>query len=197
MNFLAHAYLSFDRPDILVGNMISDFVKGKKKFGFTTGIQKGIALHRDIDAFTDQHPVTRSAADLFRPIYRLYSAAFTDVVYDHFLANDNSIFTESSLFDFSQQVYQTLERQYAILPPTFQGMLPYMRSQNWLSGYRQRSGIARSMEGLVRRSAYLTDPGPAFEIFEANYTQLQEFYSEFFPSLKAYAAGRLLQLDGE
>lgn len=30
MNYLAHAYLSFDEPEILVGNMISDFVKGKK-----------------------------------------------------------------------------------------------------------------------------------------------------------------------
>ena len=31
MNYLAHAYLSFNDPEILVGNMISDFVKGKKK----------------------------------------------------------------------------------------------------------------------------------------------------------------------
>jgi acyl carrier protein phosphodiesterase len=197
VNFLAHAYLSFDRPDILVGNLISDFVKGKKKFGFTTGIQKGIALHRDIDAFTDEHPVTRSAADLFRPVYRLYGPAFVDVVYDHFLANDPSIFTEDSLFDFSQQVYQTLERQYAILPEQFQGMFPYMRSQNWLFNYRHRAGTARSLEGLVRRSAYLTDSAPAFEIFESNYTRLQDLYMQFFPALKAYASGRLLQLDGE
>ena len=32
MNYLAHAYLSFNKPDILAGNIISDFVKGKKKF---------------------------------------------------------------------------------------------------------------------------------------------------------------------
>jgi len=29
MNFLAHAYLSFYNPPVLVGNMIADFVKGK------------------------------------------------------------------------------------------------------------------------------------------------------------------------
>jgi acyl carrier protein phosphodiesterase len=40
MNYLAHAYLSFNQPEILVGNMISDFVKGKKKFDFAPGIQK-------------------------------------------------------------------------------------------------------------------------------------------------------------
>ena len=197
MNFLAHAYLSFDRPDILAGNLISDFVKGKKKFDFTTGIQKGIALHRDIDTFTDHHPATKTAADIFRPVYRLYGAAFVDVVYDHFLANDPRYFTEETLFDFSQHVYRTIDKQITILPEVFQQLFPYMKSQNWLFFYRQRSGIARSFEGVVRRSAYMTDYKTAFGIFESNFTTLQDLYNQFFPQLRAYASGRLLQLDGE
>lgn len=197
MNFLAHAYLSFDRPDILVGNMISDFVKGKQKLNFTTGIQKGIALHRDIDAFTDQHAATKAAADLFRPVYRLYSAAFVDVAYDHYLANDSRYFTETSLFDFSQRVYETLDKQYDVLPPRYQQMLPYMRKQNWLFNYRNRWGISNSFEGVVRRAAYLTESKMAFELFESNFTRLQDLYNQFFPDLRAYAGGRLLELDGE
>ena len=59
MNYLAHAYLSFNDPEILVGNMISDFVKGKKKFDYPLRIQAGIMLHRIIDEFTDGHPATR------------------------------------------------------------------------------------------------------------------------------------------
>ena len=39
MNYLAHAYLSFGNEDILVGNMISDFVKGKKKYDYSITIQ--------------------------------------------------------------------------------------------------------------------------------------------------------------
>ena len=61
MNYLAHAYLSFNRPGILVGNMISDFVKGKKKYDYPPDILSGIDLHRAIDDFTDMHPVTKSA----------------------------------------------------------------------------------------------------------------------------------------
>ena len=64
MNFLAHAYLSFDHNDILVGNMISDFVKGNKKDLFSVNIQKGIVLHRAIDAFTDQHKATSSIKNI-------------------------------------------------------------------------------------------------------------------------------------
>src|SRR5579875_2561759 len=43
MNFLAHAYLSFYNPPVLVGNMIADFVKGKKSLNrFPETIQAGI-----------------------------------------------------------------------------------------------------------------------------------------------------------
>ena len=74
--------------------MISDFVKGKAKFDYPPGIQKGIHLHRLIDTFTDNHPATAMAKSFFRPQYRLYSGAFTDVVYDHFLARDEKQFEE-------------------------------------------------------------------------------------------------------
>lgn len=65
MNYLAHAYLSFGNPEILMGNMISDFVKGKTKFDYPVGIQKGIALHRMIDNFTDTHAATKEAKEFF------------------------------------------------------------------------------------------------------------------------------------
>jgi acyl carrier protein phosphodiesterase len=108
LNYLAHAYLSFNHPEILVGNMISDYVKGKKKFDYPAAIQKGITLHRAIDTFTDDHPATKKAKEVFRPHYRLYSGAFVDVVYDHFLATDDREFPGSSLLDFSEQVYKML-----------------------------------------------------------------------------------------
>ena len=91
MNYLAHAYLSFNDPEILVGNMISDFVKGKKKFDYPIRIQSGITLHRMIDTFTDEHPATKEAKEFFRAYYRLYSGAFIDVVYDHFFHINHDI----------------------------------------------------------------------------------------------------------
>ena len=65
MNYLAHSYLSFNQPEILVGNMISDFVKGKKKFTYPSDIQNGIVLHRAIDEFTDAHPATKKQKSFF------------------------------------------------------------------------------------------------------------------------------------
>ena len=119
MNLLAHAYLSFGDPEITVGNLVSDFVKGRKQYDFPERIQKGITLHRNIDTFTDTAEATRSAREIFRPAYRLYSGAITDVVYDHFLANDDNEFTASSLFQFSQQVFEILDQYQTWFPLEF------------------------------------------------------------------------------
>jgi acyl carrier protein phosphodiesterase len=187
MNYLAHAYLSFGHPQILVGNLISDFVKGKKKFDYSEGIQKGIVLHRQIDWFTDEHQATKLAKDIFRPYYRLYSGAFVDVVYDHFLANDEKEFSEESLLAFSANAYETIDPFINELPPRFSMMFPYMKMQNWLFNYRTRWGTEKSFGGLVRRAAYLEESDTAAAIFNENYHQLKQCYDAFFPELKVFA----------
>ena len=101
--------------------MISDFVKGKKKFDYPAGIQKGIMLHRAIDTFTDTHPATQEAKQFFRPQYRLYAGAFIDVVYDHFLATDINQFADAeSLQSFSEKTYSHLFDNFDVLPENFQ-----------------------------------------------------------------------------
>jgi len=191
LNYLAHAYLSFNQPEILVGNLISDFVKGRKKFDYSPGIQKGIALHRGIDHFTDTHEVTREAKEIFRPHYRLYAGAFTDVVYDHFLATDKNEFSAESLLQFSLTVYETVTPFVPLLPEKFRQMFPYMQQQNWLNNYQYNQAIGRSLAGVVRRSAYLTESATAFQLFEMHYGHLQDCYRRFFPELKKFAAEQL------
>lgn len=185
MNYLAHAYLSFQHPEILVGNMISDYVKGKKKFDYPPGIQEGIEIHRFIDTFTDDHVINKRAKDVFRPHYRLYAGAFVDVVYDHFLATDPGIFNNESLFRFAEQTYAALQPFTPVFPEKFRTMFPYMKSQNWLYNYRERWGMEKSLAGVVRRSAYLTESETAFRLFEEHYTVLRECYEAFFPLLFA------------
>lgn len=194
MNYLAHAYLSFGHPGVLTGNMISDFVKGKKKFDYPSEVQQGIELHRAIDQYTDTHIATREAKQVFRAHYRLYSGAFIDVVYDHFLANDESEFTEESLFAFSRDTYAALDRQEAWMPDRFSHMYPFMKQQNWLFNYRTRWGIKKSMGGLVKRAAYLEDYHTAFTIFEEHFQLLEDCYRHFWAGMKPYAKSCFDQL---
>nr|WP_262915642.1 ACP phosphodiesterase [Niabella ginsengisoli] len=102
--------------------MISDFVKGKKQFDYPAVVHKGILLHRAIDEFTDTHPVTKKAKVVFQADYRLYSGAFIDVAYDHFLATDKTVFETGELYNFSLRTYEALNGQLAIMPDAFRKM---------------------------------------------------------------------------
>lgn len=195
MNLLAHAYLSFNHPEILVGNMISDHVKGKTKFNYSAAVQKGIALHRAIDEFTDAHTATKNAKEFFRTAYRLYSGAFVDVVYDHFLANDKNEFADlAQLQIFSEKIYQILQVHYSILPEKFQKMLPHMQQHNWLFNYKELSGIDKSFAGLAYRAAYINESATAFLIFTKYYSALKTEYDSFFPELKKFSQQTLSNL---
>jgi acyl carrier protein phosphodiesterase len=188
MNYLAHAYLSFEQPEILTGNMISDFVKGKKQFAYPVNIQKGIRLHRAIDAFTDTHPVTRAAKKILEPAAGRYAPAFVDVVYDHFLANDPAIFTETSLVEFARVTYRQLQSQQEYFPEKFAYLFPYMQSQDWLSGYRFNEGIEKSFGGVARRALYLAEsPSVVFQRFLKDYALLKDAYASFFSELHVFA----------
>jgi acyl carrier protein phosphodiesterase len=196
MNYLAHAYLSFEQPEILLGNMISDYVKGKQKFGYPL-LQNGIALHRAIDTFTDAHPVIGEAKEIFRPAYRLYSGAVVDVVFDHFLATDTNHFTLEQLKGFATTTYRSLQVQEDFFPERFQRMFPYMQQQNWLYNYHHRQAIDNSLHGLVRRAAYLTESETAFRLFEQHYEELREYYNRFFPELYRFTNETYLTLLNE
>ena len=198
MNYLAHAYLSFNEPEILAGNMISDFVKGKKKFDYSLTIQQGIALHRAIDQFTDFHPVTQEAKSYFKKDYRLYSGAFVDVVFDHFLANDKNEFpNDKELDSFCQSTYHNLQNNSSVFPEKFLQILPYMKEQNWLFHYGSRKGIEKSFGGLVRRAVYLSESAIAFSIFNNYYQELEKCYQLFFPEIKKFSAQYVSELNNQ
>ena len=186
MNYLAHAYLSFSEPDILIGNMISDFIKGKKQFDYPITIQKGIQLHRAIDEFTDAHPVTKEAKQYLKPAAGPYAGAFMDVVYDHFLALDSTVYSPAAWELFSADIYRQLSFRKIELPEKFQRILPFMISQNWLTNYRYPVGIENSFKGVCHRAKYLSDSKPIFDLFIIHYPQLQQLYGLFFPDVKKF-----------
>lgn len=194
MNYLAHAYFSFGDPAILTGNMISDYVKGKKQFDYPIAIQKGIKLHRAIDQFTDDHATTKAIKQIFSPLVRLYAGAFADIVYDHFLALDPNEKTADEWMHFTETTYSQLGTQQEWFPPYFARVFPYMQEQNWLYNYRFDWGMENSFKGLQRRAAYLTNAEQAFELFLANYTQIRQLSADFIPDVKIFATGQFQQL---
>jgi acyl carrier protein phosphodiesterase len=186
MNFLAHLYLSGDKPKIMVGNFIGDFVKGKNLTErFDAEVAKGIALHREIDWFTDTHLIVKQSKDRLRPKYRHYSGVIVDIFYDHFLAKNWNDYSKQLLPDFAEQCYAMIQQHEEILPEDVKYMLTFMIKGNWLVNYSKLEGIQKALSGMARRTRFESK-------MEESVSDLQEYYEEykkefeiFFPELVA------------
>lgn len=186
MNYLAHAYLSFADSEIMAGNLVADFVRGKQIDDFPEAVQKGIRIHRLIDEYTDHHPVNLRARKFFEASVGRYSASFLDIAYDHFLSVGNTWEPGDGWLFFSMDCYRRMDEVLPLLPDRFQKLYSYMKSENWLYRYREMEFIRQSFERLSRRATYLADENPAFSDFQSGYSDIRIAFGEFFPELKQY-----------
>ena len=193
MNFLAHAYLSFDNPDLMVGNFIADFVKGNNHLLHPEPIKNGILLHRDIDQFTDLHQQVRISKRRLYQHYSHYAGVIVDMYFDHFLAANFYKFSNSSLEGFTQYVYQTV-RQYHALPEKAEKMLHYMSRGNWLLSYAKIKGIERALQGISQRTRFNSGLEQAGQTLRIDYRSFHEDFMIFFPDVVSYAKQQIRQI---
>lgn len=194
MNFLAHAHLSQDNEDIIFGNFIADSVKGKSYLKFRENIIIGILLHRDIDLFTDRHPVVKHSIATIREHYGKFSGVVVDIYYDHFLARNWKHYHNEELAKYSTKVYLILAKRFLLLPARVRRMLPFLIGQNWLSGYANMNDLKRVFNGMDRRTGYISGMGNAVETLEENYDILYHDFEEFYGELEIYAKKRLTEI---
>lgn len=188
MNFLAHLHLSGNDPNIMVGNFIGDFVKGKKVENYEPRIAKGILLHRAIDYFTDTHQIVAKSKGRLRDKYRHYSGVIVDIFYDHILASNWSQYHKESLEKFANEAYNLVLSYEEILPKKVLYMLPYMMKNNWLVSYASIDGISSVLLGMSRRTKYRSRMEEATKELEEDYDLYKKEFKEFYPELVEHAS---------
>ncbi len=187
MNFLAHLYLSGEDEDIIIGNFIADHVKGRAIEKYGEGIRAGIYLHREIDAYTDAHPLFIRSKNRLSPTYRKYAGVITDMFYDHFLSAYWKDYSSESIDAFTKRMYKVIFKKYIILPPKTQRILPFMASDNWLKSYGTFQGIERALKGMDRRTPFDSGMGNATKDLKADYTLYLEEFRQFFPQIVQFS----------
>ncbi|WPR73875.1 ACP phosphodiesterase [Algoriphagus sp. NG3] len=194
MNYLAHAYLSFDQDEVLVGNFIGDFVKGKMLDTFPQGVQNGIKLHREIDLFTDTHPLVRAGQSYLRPKFGHYSTVITDIYFDYFLARNWSFFSTIQLEEFIQRTFSTLQSHHSLFPVRFANMFQWMVQDNWLLKYREIEGIRQTFSGMTRRTRFESKMEVAHLSLLEKEKEFQVIFFAFFEDLETFARQKLLEI---
>ncbi|MBC6368986.1 ACP phosphodiesterase [Algoriphagus sp. AK58] len=194
MNFLAHAYLSFGQEEVLVGNFAADFIKGKDLQRFAVGIQIGILLHREIDTFTDSHPLVKAAQSYLRPRFRHYSSVISDIFFDHYLAKNWSSYSEIPLETFADNTYLILDKHLPELPEKFAEMFFWMKAQNWLVNYRNPEGIQRTLNGLTKRATFDSKMNESTDVLREKDGEFEVIFFAFFEDLETFARAKLTEL---
>jgi len=185
MNYLAHIYLSYNNPELEIGNFIADSVKGNDYLNFPSTIKKGIVLHRKIDTYTDNHPIVRKAKSYFSQ-YNHYAGVILDMVLDHFLAKNWAKFHSTLLDQFSNGFYDVLEQNWEVLPIRVQHFYPYMKTQNWLLMYSSIGGISDILFQMNRRTKNISKMNYAVIELVENYETLELLFFSFFEDLEIY-----------
>jgi acyl carrier protein phosphodiesterase len=194
MNFLAHAYLSFAQEDILVGNFIADFVRGKERQKYPKKVQIGIQLHHAIDAFTDSHLLVKEVQAYLQPRFGHYARVISDVFFDYFLAKNWAKYSAIPLEEFSHATYQQLNDYPVALPDAFQRMLYWMQQQNWLYAYRELPGIQSALDGLTRRARFDSKMNESSQVLREKEGEIEALFFVFFQDLETFAQTTLASL---
>ena len=187
MNFLAHIYLSFDDPEITLGNFFADHIRANKYQHLPLKVQKGILLHREIDTFTDSHKIPKKSSKRLHKNYSHYSRVIVDIFYDHFLAKNWETYSKVPLDTYVGAFYDLLEEHYEILPEGTKRMMPYMMADNWLYNYANLKGISRVLDGMNRRTKNKSKMNFAILDLEEHYEDFENEFTSFFEELITFS----------
>ena len=194
MNFLAHIYLSGENDLVKIGNFMADGIRGNDYLKFPDEVIKGILLHRQIDTFTDLHPIYRKSKHRLHEKYGHYSGVIMDILYDHFLAKNWNEYSYEKLEDYVESFYKSLENNKAILSEKTKSIVPYMIDQNWLTSYASLAGIEKILFQMDYRTKHRANMQEAIVELQEFYSQFEEEFTLFFDELREFSNQKLLSL---
>ena len=187
MNHLAHALLSGADDGWRLGGLLGDFVRGRMDPRLPLPVQRGIAQHRAIDAYTDNHAEIRALRARFQPPYRRYAGILIDIWFDHLLARDFPAWSDIPLLRFSDDLVQLLHRHDALLPESLRRFRAYLEAHGLPAAYADRPMIGTVLGAVGTR---LTRANPLAEGM-LEITRLEQdldlAFARFFPDLQAFA----------
>tara|TARA_B110000305_G_scaffold230586_1_gene282990 strand:- start:34 stop:618 length:585 start_codon:yes stop_codon:yes gene_type:complete len=187
MNYLAHLLLSGNDDDVIFGNFIGDAIKGKQYLNYSDSIQKGILLHRQIDTFTDSHPVYLQSKRRFYKNYPKISGVITDILYDHLLCLEWGKHTNEKLPFFINKSYEFLDTRIQEMPIRMGPVYSHMRTHNWFARYQTIEGTALSLMQIGKRMGFGSSIGSSVLEFKQNEALFIEEFNTFFNEIKDFS----------
>lgn len=154
MNYLAHLFLSFRDPDIMTGNFIADNIALSEIDTLTQTIQKGILLHRKIDAYTDRHHAFLKATQSLRDKHGKYAPVIVDIWNDHLLCHFWHHYSNESIEQFENYSYHVLHQNVGILRGSAKKHVQNLITHKYLKVYQTKDGLVDVMNRMDKRTRF-------------------------------------------
>ncbi|GAC12437.1 acyl carrier protein phosphodiesterase [Paraglaciecola chathamensis] len=191
MNYIAHLHLAQHTKTSLVGNFLGDFIKGSALDDLPLDLQHGVRLHRQIDTYTDTHPVVLALKQQFPKSIRRYSGIVLDIYFDHLLMQHWQHFSaidvkKHTLFN---QFYHDLALLHHDISPHFSRVKTGLLRHQWLDDYEQLDACSRAMQTVEKRFTRPTEfAQQAMGFIHENSAGLQQSFLHFYPDLLGHSA---------
>jgi len=181
MNFLAHLYITRHQSEkVVIGNFIADAVKGRNGVKvYSEKVQLGIRVHREIDEFTDSHPIFKKGTKRLHENYGKFSPVIMDIFYDHILASKWDDYSDLPLQVFADKHYELIDRNFDLLPARTRLWFNYMRANNLLYNYSKEEDIDLVLQRMDHRTGRISGMSTAIN-------ELREFKKEYTLEFKEF-----------
>lgn len=180
MNFLAHLTLPSQSPPVLTGNYMADSFKGRVEKFPDQEMRKGIVLHRAIDDFADQHPISKELVTALRPSQGKFAAVVLDILYDHLLAQRFDDYHHQPLRNSADHIYTVLHREQSRFEGHAKQFFPHMVENDLLFNYQKPSVIQQVFRGMSRRTRFPNQMNTAWEAFEENRYLFEAKFNDYY-----------------
>lgn len=188
MNHLAHALLAGPDDLLRLGGLMGDFVRGPIDPTLPSSIRLGIALHRAIDSYTDQHVEVRALKAQFEPPYRRYAGILIDIWFDHLLARDFPRWSAVPLQTFSDALIRLLQVHEHELPGALNRFTRYLHARRLPAAYAEREMISEVLAGVGSRLQRANPLARGLLEISRLEPELAQAFARFFPDLTSFAA---------
>ncbi len=187
MNYVGHIQLAQHSSTSKLGNFLGDFVKGSDLSSFSAQIQQGIELHRAIDSFTDNHPVTVNLRQRFPSEVRRMAGVIIDVYFDHLLCKHWQNYSSESQNKVLDGFYTELESTKLSVSTRFKRVKQGLIEYRWLAEYIEVDAVIRAYRSIEQRiNSKITFADRAADLIIKRETELQSAFAQLYPELQAF-----------
>ena len=189
MNFLAHFDLAGSSEGNIVGALLGDFIKGELRHSdLPTNIKAGVHLHRQIDAYTDQHIDLIALGRQLPDQLQRYKGVLTDLFFDYALCNCWHQFNDCDLTSYNEKILAVLDKHARHLNRAATDFVQRLRRYDLLCRYGNRDVINNVTDHIGRRLGREADLHRARDCMWQLEKEWLQAFQRIYPEIRHFAA---------